>query len=285
MKWLIVGGTGLIGRSLFNQLYRSKEAVIKTSHDKVNLCSDTLHLNLVNFNQLQYKRIDFDIAVICAGISNIYQCEKNPIDTYFINVEQTYRLIESLINSGLHVIYLSSSAVFDGEKSLPKELSLKSPTCEYGKQKAILEDRLLKEFHKKISIIRLTKVLSQENWLIAELKKCRALGNEIKLFNDYYFSPISIDYTVSGIIEIGKNKYQDIFHLSHNQEFSYYSFGEELNRASLSHMNIISPKSCKNISNIIYNPKFVALDMTRTSTITKSKIIPEDFNQLINNLL
>lgn len=281
MKWLIVGGDGQIGGVLVKYLRANKESVIHTTRINLDI-PGSIFLDLANLNKT--IPINPDIAILCIGVSNILFCEKNPEDSFFINVRQTLKLARSLIESGVHVIFLSSSAVFDGKSALPSETSSKTPTCEYGRQKSIAEDQLLLSFPSQVSIIRLTKVLSPSHWLVQRLRNSSNQAQNTAIFNDYFFSPTSLDYVVEQITTIAKLKIPNIFHLSSDTELSYYDFALTVNKHLGTNSLLITPQSCANDAILVYRPEHTALNMSLTKKITKTAVCPQSLSNLICQL-
>ena len=73
-----------------------------------------IHLDLSD--DLRDRKFPWPVstAVICAGVTNIAACEREPEKTAQVNVAGITGLIENLVESGSFVIYLSSNLVFDG---------------------------------------------------------------------------------------------------------------------------------------------------------------------------
>lgn len=280
MKWIVIGGDSLIGSGLIKLLKSNNQYVLHTTR-KTIFDSDRVQLDLAKPFQLKFEA---DVAFICAGIPNILYCEENPEETFFINVKQTFGLISRLIESGIHVIFLSSSAVFNGKNPFPKETDSKSPTCEYGRQKSIVEDMLLKKFPDHISVIRLTKVLDNNNHLLRKLRgEAQFLGN-ISIFNDLMFSPISLTYAIRNIFHISSLKIPGVFHLSLDSEISYYEFFLKASSYLDLKSSLIMPSSSTHEDNLIYRPTHTALSMELTTKITRGLVLPEKLCDSIRQL-
>jgi dTDP-4-dehydrorhamnose reductase len=282
MSWLILGGDSQLGSALYNRLILDSEVVAKTSRRKIPPSSGAMHLDLSCINQKQFAKSD--IAILCIGVSSIIYCEQNPEESFFINVTQTFNLARLLIESGSHVVFLSSSTVFNGITPFPKETSEKTPTCEYGRQKAILEDRLLQAFPKHVSIIRITKVIGPTNWLLNGLLTLKNTSLKMSLYSDYKFSPISLDYAIDMIIKVAMQKQNNIFHLSLDEDISYYEFGvKACNHLNQKLVNLIPQSSLQN-SDLIYRPKYNALDMNLTSLRTNGAVTAQTLSKLMYQL-
>ena len=224
---LVVGGDGLIGRELGRALEKSGVHVVSTS--RRNGAADIdLDLSLP-FNTAQLPRVD--VAYLCAGISRFAICEQDPVLARRVNVTAQLDLAKHFFLQGVHVVFLSSNAVFDGLDEAPAEDALMNPTSVYGKLKAGGErglTTLAGQSSGSLSIVRLTKVLSInvpliENW-VSKIKT----SQKFKAFSDQMLSPISLAYTVEGLRRCGDVKLNGVCHLSGEAELNYHAFAKAL---------------------------------------------------------
>ena len=134
-KYLVIGGNSLVGSELYNKLLNLKKNVKITTRRKNHKNRD-LHFDLISPNDLD---IHNSIVYFCAAETNISKCEKEPIISNKINYINTVQTIKNLLNKNCKIIYLSTQAVFSGQKNLCKENDNKDPTCNYGIQKNKVE--------------------------------------------------------------------------------------------------------------------------------------------------
>ena len=137
---LIIGGDGLIGKSIYNQLKKENKKVYYTTRRYTKLRTNSIYLD---FNEGININFDPTKIYICVGISDVQSCEKYPKKTWEINVKSTLNLIKKFHKMGSHIKFLSSDMVFGEDQIFPKINSIKSPSTEYGRQKSKVEEKFL----------------------------------------------------------------------------------------------------------------------------------------------
>lgn len=255
---LIVGGDSLIGRALFKRLKLIGVPVRYTSRKEKDKGPDRIYLDLASPVQIGYVP---DTVYVCAGVTGLGQCEMDPGGTRIINVDSTISLIESLHSKGSYIIYLSSHAVFDGSQPMLSVDSATNPVIEYGKQKAEVERRVL-ALGQRVSVIRMTKVVSCQIPLIARWHTALRRGEAIHPFKDMVLSPISLDFLVSMLTT---NQYRGIIHVSSEDQLSYAEFASRLAKAFGFPACLVQPILTKDSDAVLFfKPRFTSLDMTKT---------------------
>jgi dTDP-4-dehydrorhamnose reductase len=220
---LIIGGDSNIGRALAEKL--SAQRVDCTTTSRRNQ-SPNIYLDLTNAPEDWPELPTADVAYICAASTKLEECENNPEATRKVNVLHMQMLAERLRNNGSHIIFLSSNQVFDGEKPYRKPTEATCPKNEYGRQKAVFEEKLLAV--KSASVLRLTKIVASPlpmlvHWEIA-LKK----GEKVEAFDDLRFAPLPLAPVLTALADMGVHKRSGIFHLSGTHDISYYQIARAL---------------------------------------------------------
>ena len=72
---LIIGGDGLIGKSIYNQLKKENKKVYYTTRRYTKLRTNSIYLD---FNEGININFDPTKIYICVGISDVQSCEKYP---------------------------------------------------------------------------------------------------------------------------------------------------------------------------------------------------------------
>ena len=146
----IVGGDSLIGSALASYLSRTGHKVIASTRHKDISAKNRIYLDLKESSDRWALPGKQDTAVLCAGITDVADCERKPEETARVNVEATCILADKLVKAGTRIIFLSSNQVFDGTSPYPSPMDSISPITEYGIQKAETERRLLSLFPNNI---------------------------------------------------------------------------------------------------------------------------------------
>jgi len=215
VKALIVGADGLIGASLAESLRHEGHEVLRTTRLKQ---SAGLMLDLVNAEEFQVPP-GVDIAFICAGIGSLVECAKSPEATARVNVAGTACLARNLAEKGSKVVYLSTNLVFDGSARAPEPSGPVTPCCEYGRQKAELESSLHGDGY---ACVRLTKVVESLTLRFQAWKSDLGQGRRIAVSEKLSFSPVSLDETVRALAYFVHDFRPGLFHISGDEDFSYY---------------------------------------------------------------
>jgi len=207
-KTAIFGSNGYIGEYL---LKRYKQV------DSSNLGFSRYSLPSFDLVDATSWESDLNVryAIISAGITQISKCESEPVITEFINVQQTYKLVEHLIKLEVIPIVFSSDYVFDGKEGCYTELSNTKAVNEYGKQKKLLEEKILKDFSDKCIILRLSKVYGNEvkGSFLSEIIDLFKQNKTIKVAEDQIFCPIHLEDIFNAIAYIQKEKITGLFNL------------------------------------------------------------------------
>lgn len=93
-----------------------------------------------------------------AALTDLKYCEEHPQEALRVNAEATGTLAKAATNVGARFAYLSTNAVFDGEKATPyDEDDRPAPTNAYGKSKLAGEEAV-KRSAKEWLIVRTSRV-------------------------------------------------------------------------------------------------------------------------------
>jgi dTDP-4-dehydrorhamnose reductase len=282
---LVVGGTGLIGAALAKHLALSGEHVIATSR-RAQPGPPFVAFDLAPCSLDVMSRIDADVVFICAGITAMRACEEDPSGTAWVNVEQSTRLARYWIDRGAFVIFLSSNTVFRCDEQRPDEISPLAPVTQYGMQKAQAERAMLalEGASDRLAIVRLSKVVSRQQGMAAEFIEALRTSSTCRAFSDLNMSPTSIDYVVSGLLHIARNRTPGVFHLSGSAELSYADFAAALAvRLGVETANVEAISSSDAGIKILFRPRFPALGMSRTTGVLN--LLPEPIEQVLDRLL
>ena len=204
-----------------------------------------------------------DVAVLCAGVSKLQDCTRDPAGSRAINVEGVARLAETLVHTGAFVVYLSTNQVFDGTQPRRSAEDAVCPVTEYGRQKADAE-ALVGALGDRAAIVRLTKVFGEtvplfEQWL-------RALANHVPIhpFSDMTMAPVPLETVVAALRLIGDAETPGVFQVSGEHDVTYAeaaSVGADMIRADRGLIQPVSVASAGVLSEP--SPAYTSLDVER----------------------
>jgi dTDP-4-dehydrorhamnose reductase len=196
---LILGGSGLLGSKLLAGGYIRKYHCISQGRGSNN----DIQADLRDIEQARQmlKQTEPSAIINLIGLTNVDLCEKAPNEAYMINVKTIQNVLEASRSLSLRprFIHISTDQVYDGVgPHYEKDVTL---TNYYAFSKYAAE--LLVEAEGGL-ILRTNffgksttaKRKSFTDWLYEELDA----GREINVFEDVFFSPLSIDF-LCGFIE------------------------------------------------------------------------------------
>lgn len=222
---LVVGIDGLIGGELHRSLTRAGADVVGTSRRPDG---KTIRLDLDEPDAFVVPE-GVRTAVLCAGIGGLKQCADDPAGTSRINVDSTAKIARRVAAAGGAVIYLSTNLVFDGGKPFVPADEPVRPCCEYGRQKARLEDELRGP---RFAGVRLTKVMETLGPRFKAWKQTLLGGGEAWASPLLRFSPVPVKEVSAALAELALNFQPGVFHVSGDRDFSYFEAAKELASAA-----------------------------------------------------
>ncbi|OGV29521.1 MAG: hypothetical protein A3E88_00295 [Legionellales bacterium RIFCSPHIGHO2_12_FULL_35_11] len=260
---LIIGIDSTIGGLLNTELSVAGWCVYGTSRSRGSINNKIFYLDLLNVDDFSME-LDIDVVFLCASLTRLSTCREYRELCQKINIDAQLQLSKYFLSRGIHVVFLSTSAVFSGEKPCYRISDATSPITVYGESKAIAEKKLL-NLSENISVVRLTKVLTPTYPLICKWIDVLSGDKCIEPFYDLYVCPISIRMVTSCLKEIAEKKITGIIHLSGDKDISYLIIAEHLVRYLKSNSALINPRSALESGiDISEAPLYTSLDMTES---------------------
>ncbi len=241
------------------EFYKDKNFdIFTTTKDKLIKDKNIFFLDLENIDQSVFENKNFGIVIFCAAYTSVLDCEINKNKTFLINYKNTLKIALFFIQKKSFLIFFSTSQVFSGLNKIELIENNTNPISVYGKSKALLEEALI-PYLQNVCILRCTKIISNnnklfQNWII-NLKTNKAINP----FYDIYFSPISLNYILTAVDKIIKNRITGLYNISANSDISYKDAAYYLSNKMLFNKTLIKPISYKEINNI-YIPKYTNLE-------------------------
>jgi len=166
----------------------------------------------------------FTHAILAQGVTKLEQCALSPLDSSATNIVGTKEAMEDIVDAGVHPIYLSSDAVFDGTSGPRIESDEPNPILSYGRQKVAAEAHLAK-MAGSWTVLRLSKVVSNfvdgRNLLSAWCAQLAA-SEPIRCATDQKFTPIDIDDVVQAVNFVVMSSATGLFHVSGSDILTRY---------------------------------------------------------------
>ena len=269
MKFLIIGASGFIGRHTLARARILGHEVLGTAsspHPEKGLIGLDLACDrLADKVPASFSRTGGPVfVVISAGISKIDLCRREPAVTRTVNVTNTLRLMEDAAALGARLVYLTSSAVFDGCAGCYMERDVPAPLSEYGRQKTEIE-AYCRERHPDWFLARLDKIVGDdpsENHLFTEWYQWQQAGHPITCMASQLFSPTHVDDVAQAIILGCQKGLTGLYNVSNSEYFTR----DELARQYLRILGREAEIVCKTQAELGFadlRPEKSCLDATR----------------------
>ena len=177
--------------------------------------------------QKAINKINPDIVIHCAAITNMDLCEKDKKLAYDVNTYGTKNILES-INRDCHLIFISTDNVYNNEKQFNRENAKKNITNIYGDTKRKAE-KIIMGSSVNSTILR-TNIFGwhlggKKTGLFHFIYENLSNQNEITLFYDVFYTPISIPLFINGLKKIIEDRITGTFNFGGRERISKLEFG------------------------------------------------------------
>lgn len=229
MRVLVTGASGLLGAHLL-ELFSRRHGVLGA--DRHPGWGDRAHevrtgdlLDPV-FTRGVVGEFAPDVVVHCAALVDVELCEREPALARSMNVE-TARLLAGAAGPKCLFIYISTDAVFSGEKSFWREEDAAEPLSVYARSKLEGETAVREEAPRHLAIRTnfygwgSGRKPTFGEWMHDSLEK----GKPVTLFSDVHFTPIYVGDLAERIgllVSLGKT---GLYHLAGAERVSKAEFG------------------------------------------------------------
>lgn len=228
-KVYITGIAGLLGYAIATNLIRKYQVCgVDLVEVEIEGC-DIEKFDLTNIDQLEnsIRNQKPDVLIHTAAAVNVDGCESNKEYANLLNSKLTENISFICKKYGVKLVYISTDAVFDGEKNgLYTEDDIPNPINYYGLTKLLGED-----FVKRVdnSLILRTNIygVNYQNkksfgeWIVSSLRE----NQDLNMFTDIMFSPILVN-ELAEIIDICiSNDIDGLYHACGTGAISKYEFG------------------------------------------------------------
>ena len=262
-KFLVVGVDGQVGGPLADHLQSQGVNVLGTTRRKDRVGNGRVYLDLAEPEENWPALPDVETAILCASVTRLETCENDPTGTAKVNVDGVVALARKLAARGTHILYLSTTGVFDFTEPFRRHDCEPSPVTTYGHQKASAEKQIL-SLGDMVSVLRLTKVIGPSMPLLQRWSAILGQNSPISAFRDTTIAPITTDFVNFMIKKICSSKAPGIFHASGDADLAYTVLAEHFVRAMGKESDLVVPEKGQAIGQPAGPaPRYTTLDMTR----------------------
>ena len=288
LKLLITGASGLYGSKLA-ELAAAKNYDVYSGYSRDQPAYGTpIQFDVSDKNRVGgvFKKVNPEVVVHAAALTDVDKCEINQDLARKINVEGTRNIIESVKTNRAFLIYISTDYVFNGEKGNYKETDQRDPINYYGftklKAEETVHDMLSEYCIARASVIYgSTPAAGKVNfalWLLNKLKR----NEKIKIITDHWNSPTLNTNIADMTLEIIERKLTGTFHLSGATRINRYDFAKQIAKTFNLNPNLISPTASTEFSWTAKRPKDSSLNTAKAQKTLKKH--PLQINQALERM-
>ena len=229
MKILIIGGSSIVGFKMLKFL-REKKINVEYTYYSNNINIENGHyLDIRNKDDvLKLIRKIQPTVVFHTSVLPMDECELDHDLANSINVQGVSNLISACKETTSKIVYVSTSAVFNGDKSKYFKTDNITPTTYYGITKGKAEN-LIKKSGLNYLILRTdalydwTESWHRENSVTRALNTIKA-GKSLREVTDWYRTPTYVSDFVSATLRLIEKNKEGTFHLSGSEYINRYDW-------------------------------------------------------------
>lgn len=228
-KVLVLGANGLLGHEFMSSDFPKAWEVIGhfgRHHEK--------HADLSAIDQTMTYLNDTspDVIINLIALTNVDYCESHPNDAYALNT----KVVENIVTwikakpRYIQLVQISSDQVYDGQGEHSEEAVTLTNYYAFSKYAGELAAKQIDATILRTNLFGKSKTgarASFSDWLYQALTQ----QQDIKVFNDVYFSPLSMSTLCQMIIEVITKNLTGTYNLGSNQGLSKADFAFEFARA------------------------------------------------------
>ena len=222
----------------------------------------------------QLERVRADIVINCIGLTSVEKCEENPELAFKTNVNISNNIATACLKTGIKLVHISTDHLFDGNNAFVDEETELSPLNTYGKTKGEGERDVLK-INPEALVIRTnffgwgpSYKASFSDMILKNLEN----NKPAKLFDDVYYTPISVKTLSLNINYLINNSAKGLFNICSNERITKYQFGMMIANAFDYSSELLEPIRIKDVPNLTVRPKDMSLSNHKLCTFLGSSI-------------
>lgn len=272
MRVVITGINGLLGKDI-GRVFSSDEkyevyGLGRAECLNKGICYRRLDLTDQEEVKSVLAEIRPELIIHCAAYTKLDDCEKNHGYAKLMNVDVTGLLAEQTSR----FVYISSDAVFSGDKGNYKEEDASDAINYYGHTKYLGEKAALKNQNSLVIRSSIYGFNTNENQSIAEWgARNLSVGKSVNGFTDVIFNPLYSWQLAQILLELVKNDCKGVLHLGSDEVLSKFDFFRLLARELNVDEGLVNPVSVDSIEFLAKRTKNTSLNVEKMSELTGRK--------------
>ena len=227
----IIGASGFIGNRIFQALCSKKHFSLIGTYYKRKEQPEFIYLDVTSKELIEQFFVEYipDLILWIAGSKNLNKCEDDWAYAYQINTQpiKDYYEIKKNLTLKSKLVYFSTDYVFDGLNGHYKDTDLVNPQTNYGLSNKLAEDIILNNSSFDL-ILRTSAVMGKGGQFFDWLTKSLVKDEELKMFEDIYFSPTPIQLLSEATEYLIKDSISGIVNICGGHRLSRFEFAQIL---------------------------------------------------------
>lgn len=230
MRWLITGANGFLGANAVRSMHSRADVVgLVRDANSASWCPQKVTADLLAPDAVDHavRMVEPDVVLHCAALADHRACEDNEEMAFRVNAEASGVLAGAAADMGAQFVYVSTDAVFSGERGWYAEGDPISPTSAYGRSKAAGEEAVLAA-HSSAVIAR-TNFFgwspSGHRSILEFFVRELSAGNRVPGYVNYTVTSLFVEDVVESIEKIVDSNESGVFHVVASDALAKADFG------------------------------------------------------------
>jgi len=274
VRLLLTGSAGLVGREAALAGVGRGHTVYSGWHDREPDAGTPVHLDITD--SLSVRRafeLKPDAVIHLAALTDVDKCEADESMASEVNGVATERIAREASTSNVHVIYVSTDYVFDGEKGFYSEDDKPKPVNKYGWSK-LRGEEAVEASSCSWCIARISTPFGLHPFrrsFATFLAEKLTLGEKVNVVSDQFTSPTFTGDLSDILVEIAERHVEGILHVSGGERCSRLDFATALAERLSLDSGLINPVFMNDIPWKAPRPRDSSLIVEKASSILNCK--------------
>jgi dTDP-4-dehydrorhamnose reductase len=226
----ITGGASLLGLNWALTIRQTHSVTLGLHQRRVVLSGVALtevSLESVDDVLATFDRVQPNIVVHTAGLTNVEECEADPALAHHLNVDLSANVAEACARSGCVLVHISTDHLFSSAPEPVSENYPVHPRNVYGRTKAEAEVRVLDRC--PAAMVVRTNFYGwgpsyRRSFSDVIIEALRA-GRGMTLFDDVHYTPLLMEVLVDAVQDLVGRGASGVLHVASDERLSKYQFG------------------------------------------------------------
>ena len=253
--WLILGGSGQLGKCISSELKNIGTQHIALNHQELDIAEGPGVERAV-------EQIRPSVIINTAAWTNVDEAEEDEAGAFSVNCQGARNVALAARAREARLIHVSTDYVFDGEATQPYEVdSPTNPRNAYGRSKLAGEQEVLQIGDGAFSVVRTAWLYSEHGSNFAKTITKKALkGEPVRVVADQFGQPTNAYDLARLIISVaGMNEVPSIIHGTNSGTTTWYKYAKEIYRRLGVDEELVSPINTVEFPANAVRPKYSVL--------------------------